>query len=145
MSEPSVGQRLLPVFIGIAFTAVFLVVLAWLAQSRRNAAPLALPIEVLAPPDGAVVDSPLIVRFRTREPLALQPTGWGTQRLHVHARVSNIEHMPAAADIVQTDSVFTWTLRTVPRGTHPLKLGWADQRHRELSAGASTTHTITVR
>ena len=145
MTEPSVRQRLLPVFIGIAFTAVFLVVLAWLAQSRRNAAPLALPIVVLAPTDGAGVDSPLVVRFQTREPLALHPTGWGTDRLHLHARVSDIEHMPAAADIVQTDSAFTWTLRAVPRGTHALRLGWADQRHRELSAGASSTLTITVR
>ena len=142
MTEPTVGQRLLPVFIGIALTVVFLVGLAWLAQSRRNAAPLALPIEVIGPADGAVVDSPLVVRFRTRETLALHPTGWGTGRLHLHARVSNVEYMPAAAEIVPADSVFTWILPAVPRGRHTLKLGWADQRHRELSAGSSPTHTV---
>jgi hypothetical protein len=133
------------VFIGIALTAVFLIALAWLAQQRRNAAPLARPIRMISPADQAVLDSPLVVRFTTSEPLALHPSGWGTDKLHLHARVGAVKHMPAAADITRTDSVFTWTLTAVPRGMHPLKLGWADRRHRELSAGATPTRTITIR
>ena len=145
MTEPSVRDRLLPVFIGIALTLAFLAGLAWLAQNRRNAAPLALPIDIITPADQAAVDSPLVIRFTTREPLALHPSGWGTGRLHLHARVSGIEHMPAAADIVQTDSIFIWTLTAVPRGTQSFKLGWADQRHRELSGGASPLQTVEIR
>jgi hypothetical protein len=138
MTEPTARQRLLPVFIGV-------IVLAWLAQQRRNAAPLALPIELIEPLDQAAIDSPLVIRFTTREPLALRPSGWGTEKLHLHARVGGVEHMPAAAEIQQSDSIFTWTLPGVPRGTHAVRLGWADQRHRELSAGASPARTITVR
>lgn len=145
MSEPSPLRRLLPVFIGMALTIILLVALGYLAQQRRQAAPLALPIHIVTPTENAAVDSPLVVRFTTPEPLALHPTGWGTDRLHLHARVGAVEHMPAASDIVADDSGFVWTLPTVPRGSHTLRLGWADTRHREISAGASPTLHITVR
>ncbi len=145
MTERSTLNRLLPVIIGIALTVVLLFALGYLAQQRRHAAPLAQPVEIVAPVPQQVVDSPFVVRFKTTEPLALQPTGWGTERLHLHARVSGIEYMPAAAEITQTDSIFAWTLPAVPRGTHIVRIGWADLHHRELAAGRSPEFTITVR
>jgi hypothetical protein len=131
--------------IGIALTAALLIGLGYLTSSRRSAAPRAQPVEILAPADQATVDSPLVVLFVTREPLALHPTGWGTDDLHLHARVAGVEYMPAAAEIVQTDSVFRWTLPSVPRGSHTIQLGWADLRHRELSAGKSRQINVTIR
>lgn len=145
MSQPTTMQRLLPVFIGVFLTGVFLIALAWLADQRRNAAPGAPAIEVVSPAPGAVVDSPLIVRFKTAAPVRLGAAGWGTDQLHLHARVSGIEHMPAAADIRQEGDAFVWTLTGVPPGRHEIRLGWADLAHRELRAGASPTIPLTVR
>ena len=145
MTEPSTPNRLLPVFIGIALTAVMLIGLAYLADKRRHAAPLAQPINIIQPLDQQVVDSPLVLRFSTSEPLKLHPTGWGTDRLHLHARVGGIELMPAAAEITAADSVFSWVLPAVPRGTHTIQVGWADLHHRELAAGRAPAFSVTVR
>ena len=145
MTEQSTAARMLPVFIGVGLTVLLLIGLGYLAERRRNAAPLAQPIRIIAPAAGQAVDSPLVLRFTTSESLTLQPTGWGTERLHVHARVGGIEYMPAAADIVKQDSVFAWTLPAVPRGTHTVTLGWADLHHRELSAGRTPALTVTIR
>ena len=145
MTEQSTAARLLPVFIGVGLTVLLLIALGYLAERRRNAEPLAQPIRVLAPATGQVVDSPLVLRFTTSESLAQHPTGWGTERLHLHARVGGIEHMPAAADIEKRDSVFAWTLSGVPRGTHTITMGWADLHHRELSAGRTPELTVTIR
>ncbi|HEY0305371.1 MAG TPA: hypothetical protein VGC44_10365 [Longimicrobiales bacterium] len=145
MTGQSTVERLLPVFIGVALTGLLLIVLGVLAARRRNAAPLAQPINLIVPIEQQAVDSPLVVRFTTPEPLSLHPTGWGTDRLHLHARVSGVEYMPAAAEITRSDSIFNWTLPAVPRGTHTIRIGWADLHHRELSAGRTPQITITVR
>jgi hypothetical protein len=145
VNEPVTANRLLPVFIGVALTVALLIGIGVLAERRRNAAPLAQPIDLVAPLDGHAVDSPLAIRFTTIEPLALHPTGWGTSRLHLHARVSGVEHMPAAQDLTLLGSVFTWTLPAVPRGTHTVQLGWADLHHRELVAWRTAPFTVTVR
>ena len=145
MTEQSTAARLLPVFIGVGLTVLLLIALGYLAERRRNAPPLAQAIHVVQPASGAAVDSPLVLHFTTSESLSLQPTGWGTERLHLHARVGGIEYMPAAADITMRDSVFTWTLPGVPRGTHAITLGWADLRHRELSAGRTPELSVTIR
>ena len=139
-------QRLMPVLIGVAITGLFLVGLGYLASTRRNAQSMTPPtIVLLAPQDGAAVDSPLVVRFTTQAPVELGPSGWGTAQLHLHARIGNIEHMPAAADITRSADTLIWTFPTVPTGTHTLKLGWADLSHRELATGASSPATITIR
>ena len=122
-----------------------LIGLGYLAEKRRHAAPLAQPINIIQPLDQQVVDSPLVLRFKTSEPLKLHPTGWGTDRLHLHARVGSIEFMPAAAEITATDSGFSWVLAGVPRGRHTINVGWADLHHRELSAGRAAPFTVTVR
>jgi hypothetical protein len=145
MTEQPTAARLLPVFIGVGLTVLLLIALGYLAERRRNAAPFAQPIRVIDPAGGQAVDSPLVVRFTTSESLSLHPTGWGTERLHLHARVGGTEYMPAAADIVQRDSIFAWTLPAVPRGTHTVTLGWADLHHRELSAGRTPELIVTIR
>lgn len=137
MNEATTARRLFPVFIGIGLTILFLIGLAYLADRRRNAEPLVESIKLLDPTPGAVVDSPLVVRFATTAPLALSESGWGTRQLHLHARVDGVEYMPAAADIVREDSVFVWTLLAVRKGPHTLRIGWANLAHRELNTGAA--------
>lgn len=146
MNEPTTLQRLMPVLIGVAITGLFLVGLGYLANARRNAESVTPPtIVVLAPGDGAAVDSPLVVRFTTQAPVELGPSGWGTAHLHLHARIGNVEHMPAAEDITRSADTLIWTFSTVPRGAHTLKLGWADLSHREIATGASAPISITIR
>ena len=145
MSEAATAKRLLPVFIGVGLTVALLFGIGVVAERRRNAAPLAQPIHLVAPRDGQSVDSPLVIRFSTAEPLELHPTGWGTAKLHLHARVGGVEHMPAADELTGAGSVFSWTMPAVPRGTHTVQLGWADLHHRELTAGRTAPFTITVR
>jgi hypothetical protein len=144
MKEVTTARRLFPVFIGVGLTILFLIALAYLADRRRNTQPVVESIDLIEPAAGAVVDSPLVLRFATTAPLALTPSGWGTEELHLHARVDGVEYMPAAADIVRHGSAFVWTLPTVRRGSHTVRVGWANLAHRELSAGAAEVQ-ISVR
>jgi hypothetical protein len=144
MNEATTARRLFPVFIGIGLTILFLIGLAYLADRRRNARPAVQSIDLLEPASGAVVDSPLVARFVTAAPLVLSESGWGTEQLHLHARVDGVEYMPAAADIIREDSVFVWTLPAVTKGPHTLRIGWANLAHRELGTGAAEVH-ITIR
>ena len=130
------SRSLLPVFIGVGLTIVFLFGLGYLANQRRNAQPATPALRVLAP-GGAPVDSPLIVRFTSSRPLQLTANGWISGDWHLHARINDVEYMPAAAEISRADSSYVWTIPAVQRGPLTLKLGWADRRHRETSAGSS--------
>jgi hypothetical protein len=142
----SVARRILPVIIGIGLTIILLVVLGNIAQQRRQQQAAAAPVlRVLQPRPGVSVDSPLVIQFTTTAPLALHPTGWGAGNLHLHALVNGVEYMPAAAEITRRDSLYHWTLPAVARGRLELFLGWADQRHRALQAGASDTVTAMLR
>ena len=145
MSEPTTVQRLAPVFIGVAITGLFLIGLGYLAKQRRDAQPAAQSVVITWPATAASVDSPLVVRFVTKAPLRLTENGWGTGQLHLHARIDNTEHMPAATDITQVADTFVWSFPAVTRGAHSVKIGWADLAHRELSAGASPTIEVTIR
>lgn len=142
--QQSAAQSIRPVIIGIGITIVLLAGLAYLASARRDAGSDVPALMIVSPQPGAQTDSPLTVRFKTAAPLSLQPTGWGTGELHLHARVNGVELMPAAADIEQTGEEFAWTMATVAKGRVEVRLGWADARHRELAAGASDTVSVSL-
>ncbi len=136
----SVVKRILPVIIGIGLTIVLLAGLAYISQQRAKVQHLAAPaLTILEPQPDAQVDSPLVIHFTSAEPIVLQPSGWGYANFHLHARVNGVEYMPAAAEITQTANGYAWSLPIVARGPVEIRLGWADQAHRELSTGASDT------
>jgi hypothetical protein len=142
----STAKRLLPVLIGIFLTVIMLALLGYLSNKRRAAAAAAPPVlHILSPVPHSVIDSPLIIHFRTRTTLQLRPAGWGIGNLHLHARVNSVEHMPAVTDIQPTDSGYLWTLPLVRRGPLTIQLGWADPVHRELKAGTSSVNDVTLR
>lgn len=145
MNQPE-SHKVIPVVIGIALTAVLLGFVAYIANVRRQAEALAVPqLAILSPDAGAAVDSPLVIRFTAEQPLELNSTGWGYRTLHLHAWVNGVQYMPAAADIVRSDSsAYLWTL-PLGRGTLDLSLAWADQAHRPLTAGASETIQLRLR
>lgn len=147
MTAESERRNLMPIVIGIAFTCVFLVLLAYLAQRRKSAGQDVPQLLVTNPLANAVVDSPLVVRFTSSAPIELQPTGWGYQHMHLHAALDNEQYMPAAADITQVDSVTYDWLIAAPRSPRPrhLHLGWADMAHRPLPYGGSTPVEVTIR
>ena len=140
-------RNVVPVVIGLALTSLFLLLLAYLANARRNAERFAVPaITILAPTDGAAVDSPLVVRFSSSQPIELRASGWGYRTFHLHALVNGIQHMPAATDLVAEDSAhYRWTLQAVSRGAAELYIAWADQAHRPLAKGGSDTLQVTIR
>lgn len=146
MNNPQSRRSLAPVVVGIAFTAAFLAFLGYIANQRRNAeerAPPRLVIEL--PRSGAVVDSPLVVRFSSRKPIERQQSGWGSGQFHLHARIGGVQHMPAIDEIRPVDGGYEWSLPGVRRGTSQLTLGWADRSHRELPDRSADTVTITIR
>jgi len=128
----------------MALTVILLFGLGYLAQVRRAAPPSTPTVRVLQP-TGEAADSPLVIRFTASRPLELTTNGWVSGAWHLHARVNNASLMPAAADIARSDSVYAWTLAGIPRGPVSLKLSWADQRHREVSAGSSDVVETTLR
>jgi hypothetical protein len=138
--------RIAPVLIGIGITIIFLVVLGYLAKHRAASEAQRAPhLSIVAPLDHAVVDSPLMIRFVSEQPIVLDSTGWGYGDLHLHAWVAGIQQMPAASDITRYDSTYTWRLPSIGRGDQWVHLGWADQQHRALSQGASDSILVTVR
>lgn len=141
------GRRLLPLVIGMVLTGIFLAVLAYLANARNEVESRAIPqLSITAPGSGAVIDSPLVIRFTSPEEIQLQPTGWGYRRLHLHAWVNGVEIMPAAADIVRTGpGSYSWTLAGTAPGEVRLLIGWADMSHRPITPGASDTVAVEIR
>lgn len=141
MNERLPRRSFAPVLFGITLTAGLLLLIGYVASKRRTADAAGAPqLTITRPFKSDVVDSPLIVRFTSARHITLQPGGWGYERLHVHAQVNGVQHMPAAADIRPLNRVtFDWTLPAVRKGSVQLSLGWADRNHRELSHGGSDT------
>jgi hypothetical protein len=145
MTDPA-AKKIVPVLIGIALTIILLIFLAYISSQRRQHVVLAVPdLQIVSPLSSAAIDSPLTMRFRSTEPLELRDDGWGVRNLHLHARINDVEHMPAAADIQSEDSLYVWILPAVRAGRVTIQLGWADQAHRELSRGASAVAHVTIR
>jgi hypothetical protein len=97
------------------------------------------PLSILHPASGDSVSNPLSVMFRTTDALRLDPgMGWIAGDLHVHAMAGSREIMPAASDIVVTDSAFVWRLPDLDPGTHRLYLTWAGRHHGNLRGIADT-------
>ena len=137
--------KILPVVIGIALTGILLACLAYAARLRNAAeATMAPELTIVAPAESAVVDSPLVIRFRSAHPLDLMDTGWGHDSFHLHASLNGVEYMPAASDIVLTGEQYSWTIHA-PRGPVRFYLGWADHMHRALQKGMTDTVSASIR
>ncbi|MGH7449002.1 MAG: hypothetical protein ACREK1_12225 [Longimicrobiales bacterium] len=97
------------------------------------------PLTISSPASGDSVTNPVTVTFRTTDALELDPgLGWTAGDLHLHAIAGSREIMPAAADIVATDSIYTWRLPDLDSGTHSLYLTWAGRHHGNLRGVADT-------
>jgi hypothetical protein len=145
MSEEE-RPKIMPVVIGIALTCVLLACLAYAAKLRNAAeSQMAPQLTITGPSQGAVTDSPLVIRFTAGHPLDLMPTGWGHDNFHLHASINGVEYMPAAADIIAQDQQYAWTIPTAPRGEINLYLGWADHMHRALQKGMTDTIRATLK
>lgn len=144
MTETAPPQRT-PAIIGfLAVGAVILGVSFFV--SRREAGSDAYddvpPLSIIAPSSGDTVTNPLTIVFRTPGDLAFDAgMGWMAGDLHLHALVGAQEIMPAASDIAVHDSVFTWRLPALGRGTHRLHLTWAGRHHGNLRG---VTDTVVV-
>jgi hypothetical protein len=137
--QPAAPVRIAPVIIGIVLTIILLAGLAYISKLRRSALTQAPALVITAPLDGQPVDSPLVVRFTSAQPITLRTAGWGVAHYHLHAHINSVEHMPAAADIELLDGQYHWTLAAAPRGALTIRLGWADLQHRAVISGASDT------
>jgi hypothetical protein len=147
MTDNPQRRSIAPVVTGIFFTVALLAFIGYAASKRRAAEADTVPqITVLTPSSGAVVDSPLVVRFVTSHPISLQSGGWGYGRFHLHAWIDGVAHMPAAADIQPAgDSLYEWTFTSYTPTGGQLSLGWADQAHREWPSGSSAPIQIRIK
>ena len=144
--ERSAAQQIRPVLIGIGLTMLLLAGLAYLANQRRSAGPRHIPsLRILHPAAPGTVDSPLVIKFTSSDPLRLLPTGWGSGDLHLHATINGVSYMPAASEISEAVSTYSWTITSLNRGPAVINLGWADMRHRELQTGTSDTVRAVIR
>lgn len=97
------------------------------------------PISIVSPATGDTVTNPVTLLFDTPGELHFDPTmGWIARDLHLHTMVGALEIMPAAADIVVTDSAYTWRLPPLDPGTHRLYLTWAGRHHGNLTGETDT-------
>lgn len=97
------------------------------------------PLTISSPASGDSVWNPVVVTFRTTGALRLDPgMGWTAGDLHLHAIADSREIMPAAADIIGADSIYTWRLPDLDSGTHRLYLTWAGRHHGNLRGMADT-------
>jgi hypothetical protein len=139
------GPKLLPVIIGIVLTIILLSGLAYISNMRRSAPTSAPQLTLDAPIEGAVIDSPLVLRFTSARPITLGHSGWASANYHLHATVNGVEYMPAARDIEARNDQYLWTLPAIPRGPLRIRLGWGDQAHRAVMSGATDTVRATLR
>jgi hypothetical protein len=139
MPPATTPVRIAPVIIGILLTIILLAGLAYISNLRRNSPSSAPALTIISPAQGAQIDSPLVLRFTSAQPIALRASGWGAGQYHLHAHVNSVEHMPAATDITRQGSEYTWAIPAAPRGPLTIRLGWADLQHRAIVSGASDT------
>jgi hypothetical protein len=143
VTEP---RSMRPVMIGVAMTVMFLILLGYLTQKRRQDLAAVPRLSITTPAPHTVVDTPLVIRFTSSPALQLQPTGWGYDRMHLHAWLNDQQYMPGATDIhVLDERTFEWILPTAVRGSATLRLRWADAMHRALPEGATEPVTIEIR
>lgn len=103
-------------------------------------------LELVSPVDGDSLSLPIEVRFRSAEPLSMQPGGWGARNFHLHIEAAGAELMPGPTDIrpASTDE-YIWTIPNLPFGKATLRLFWADAAHRPVTDGASNSASIVIR
>lgn len=146
MTGTTQPRSIAPVIIGIMITMAFLALLAYAAKKRQSEQAAVPALEIVSPVSGATIDSPLVVTFRSPQPIEAGPTGWGASGLHLHAWVNDIQYMPAAADISAAgESRYRWSLPSVARGPLIIRLGWADAQHRPLSAGSTPDISVSLK
>lgn len=144
VSSPT--KTILPVIIGLSITAVLLAFLAYAAKHRTNELNSIPHLTLLYPVANAVLDTPIVVRFTSTEPISLAPTGWGHKQLHLHAWLGSMQLMPAAADIKEVaPSTYEWKLNAQRGADQLLYLAWADASHHPIPEGASQRITISIR
>jgi hypothetical protein len=115
------------------FLALVLLVTGGPADGETPIAGEPPAIELLAPGPGATLVSPLAVRFRTQEPIAHGPGGWGTRGYHVHLELNGRELMPAPESIRREGGgEYVWDVGRVPPGETRLRLFWSDAEHRPV-------------
>ena len=143
-AEPS---GLAPTIFGILLAGLAVLTIGMWVGGRDSGGDDALPqLELVAPADGDTIDAPFAVTFGTDARLVKAPEGWRAGRLHLHARIDGVEHMPAAADVeVLGDGRFIWRIPGIGAGMHEVKLLWSDPEHRPLEDGASDSVEFLIR
>ena len=143
-AEPS---GLAPTIFGILLAGLAVLTIGMWVGGRDSDGDGALPrLELVAPADGDTIAAPFAVTFGTNARLVKAPEGWRAGRLHLHARIDGVEHMPAAADVeVLGDGRFIWRIPGIDVGPHQVNLLWSDPEHRPLEEGASETARVYVR
>ena len=97
------------------------------------------PISIAKPASGDTVSNPVTLVFHTPGQLEFDSSmGWMASDLHLHTMVGSVELMPAAADIIVTDSAYTWRLPRLDTGTHRLYMTWAGRHHGNLRGETDT-------
>ena len=146
MNDAPPRRSIAPLLLGFGLTSALLLVIGYAASQRRAATLEPPPITIATPSPGAVIGTPLIVRFETARPIALRSSGWGFQRFHLHAWINGIEYMPAAADIRPIDQhTYEWTFAGIQPGSAELQLAWSDQAHRKWPSGSSAVVSFRIR
>ena len=143
VSPPS-GNRpsLLPAIIGISLAGALILVLGFWVSGRPPADDGQPEVRLLSPGSDTTTDGAVLLQFQTTRSLALQPTGWGAGRYHLHAMVNGVERMPAAADIQALhDGGYQWLLSDLPDSAQ-VQLVWALPSHQRLTDGASALRLI---
>lgn len=104
------------------------------------------PLDLISPADGATVEGPLEVVFRTSGQMEPLPGGWGVGDHHVHLELDGVELMPADADIERLDGgQYRWSLPGTGPGPHALRLLWSGPDHRPMPETATPLVRVQVR
>ena len=138
------GNRpsLLPAIIGISLAGALILVLGFWVSRRQPADDRQPEVHLLSPGSDTTTNGSVRLQFQTTRPLALQPTGWGAGRFHLHALVNGVERMPAAADIQSLPGGdYQWLLSDLPDSAQ-VQLVWALPSHQRLTEGASAIRLI---
>ena len=108
--------------------------------------PTAPAVTILSPASGTAVGRQIELRFTSEETLSIQPGGWGTGGLHIHADVGGQEVMPSSTDIRPVpDGSYEWTLPAPDTGSIALRLFWSDEAHVPVPLSATDDVFLTVR
>ena len=139
VNEVEDSSGLAPTIFGILLAGLAVLTIGMWVGGRDSGDDGALPqLELISPVHNDTIDAPFAVTFSTDARLVKAPEGWRAGRLHLHARLDGVEHMPAAADVeAMGDNRFVWNFPGIGAGPHQVKLLWSDPEHRPLAEGAS--------